>query len=91
LTLNSERDAATFNLEPGSNEFECHLPVCGLRPGIYTAKISLIQGSIYVLDAVESFRFEVRSGQDLADSLYFQPRVWSVNGREPARYGEAQV
>jgi lipopolysaccharide transport system ATP-binding protein len=76
LTLNSERDAVTFVLPEGQSELQCHLPSCGLRPGVYTAKISVTQGSIYILDAVESFRFEVRSTRSLSDSAFFQQREW---------------
>jgi lipopolysaccharide transport system ATP-binding protein len=78
LTLNSERDAVSFDLGKGVQELECCLPNFGLKPGVYTAKISVIQGSVYVLDAVESFRFEVRSSQNLTDSAYYQHREWST-------------
>jgi lipopolysaccharide transport system ATP-binding protein len=76
LTLNSERDAQVFACESGTVELQCHLPSCGLKPGVYSAKISVVQGSIYVLDAVESFLFEVRSSCNVSDSAYFQHREW---------------
>ena len=76
LTLNSERDGTKFSCEEGIVELQCHLPSCGLKPGVYTAKISVVQGSIDVLDAAEAFMFEVRSSFNLSDSIYFQEREW---------------
>lgn len=76
LTLNSERDGRTFTCESGGLELQCHLLSCGLKPGVYSAKVSVVEGSIYVLDAVESFLFEVRSPYNVSDSAYFQHREW---------------
>lgn len=76
INLASDRDGVSFDLQPGVWRLACRFPACGLRPGIYSAKVYLSQRNLAVLDAVESFKFEVKSRLHIADSAYFQPRQW---------------
>jgi lipopolysaccharide transport system ATP-binding protein len=78
LNLNSERDGVTFALEQGIGTVRIHLPICVLRPAVYTAKVLLISGDHYVFDAVETYRFRVESRQPFVQSKFHQPRRWTV-------------
>jgi lipopolysaccharide transport system ATP-binding protein len=80
LNMNSERDGVDLSVSTGSVEIMCNFePLC-LRPGVYSAKLAITGGPHDVLDAVESFMFQVRGHGSAVDSMYFQPRRWSLNG-----------
>lgn len=91
LNLASERDGFTFRAAGSKLILHCAFPHFGLRPGIFSAKVYVSRRGLDVLDAVESFRFEVRSEQNVTDCAYYQPREWSASSnpatelREEAR------
>lgn len=78
LYLNSQYDNQSMNLPRGNSEIQLQMPCCGLRPGLYSAKLVINQDSLYMLDAVESFRFRVKSGVNMDQNLFYQPRNWKV-------------
>lgn len=61
LYLSSHYDGRPMDIEPGEVELQLELPYCGLSAGLYSAKIVVTEKSVQTLDAVESFRFRVRS------------------------------
>ncbi|NEQ54961.1 MAG: ATP-binding cassette domain-containing protein [Leptolyngbya sp. SIO3F4] len=63
LNLSSDQDKQYFEVLVGDNEFQLYMPYCGLRPGFYTAKISVARYPFYVYDLLESFKFEVQYGR----------------------------
>ena len=78
LHVSSAYDNETFAIAPGEYEFRVYFPALGLLPGSYTLNTYLKNGSIYVLDAYESFRFTVNSQDRMNRGLYYQPRVWQI-------------
>jgi lipopolysaccharide transport system ATP-binding protein len=80
LVFDSRRDGWEVELAPGVSEIELRMPFCGLRPGVYTAKINVNQESINILDGVEAFRFAVERRDDGAahQGQFYQPRSWGL-------------
>lgn len=78
LYLSSQYDNQQMRLPAGRSEIQMQLPYCGLKPGVYSAKIVILQNSMYMLDVLESFRFRVKSGINMNQNLYYQPRSWKV-------------
>ena len=76
LYLSSHYDGQPMDLEPGEVELQLELPYCGLSAGLYSAKIVVTEKSVQTLDAVESFRFRVRSESTAVQNLFYQPREW---------------
>lgn len=77
LSIFSERDKVVYDLPRGQSRIVCRFPSLGLRPGTYSAKISLAGNDMDILDAVESFNFEVVPGSFTGGSAYYQPREWN--------------
>jgi homopolymeric O-antigen transport system ATP-binding protein len=78
LYLSSQYDNQTMTVPAGNSEIQIQLPHCGLKPGVYSAKIVISQSSLYMLDVLESFRFRVKSGINMNQNLFYQPRSWKV-------------
>ncbi len=83
LYLSNQYDNQPMTLAPGRSEIQLQLPYCGLKPGVYSAKIVVSQSTLYMLDVVESFRFRVKSGINMNQNLYYQPRSWKVANPQP--------
>jgi lipopolysaccharide transport system ATP-binding protein len=77
LYIASASDGEVLEVHPGDVEVQMQMPHCGLLPGMYTAKIFLKEG-VCTLDIVESFRFRVKAGKIISESLFFQPRSWHI-------------
>ena len=78
LHLSSDKDSKIFSFNSGVNEFAISLPICGLKPGLYTAKIYLHKKPFFMLDAVESFVFRVTSDIDMNQCLFYQKVIWET-------------
>lgn len=78
LNLSSDGDGVTLNVLPGESELQLDFPYCGLRPGLYTMKITVYRYPFYVYDMVESFKFSVTAKQGMSQCIYYQPRNWQV-------------
>ena len=78
LYLSSHYDGRPMSVESGEAELQLELPYCGLSAGLYSAKIVVTEKSVKTLDAVESFRFCVRSEGTASQNLFYQPRDWRV-------------
>jgi lipopolysaccharide transport system ATP-binding protein len=78
LSINSQSDKQELLVVPGENEIKMMMPYCGLRPGIYTMKLSIIKRPFYVYDIIESFRFEVRRSKNMNLCKFYQPRSWNI-------------
>jgi lipopolysaccharide transport system ATP-binding protein len=79
LRMNNLEDQQPIRLTPGRHEIQLQLPYCGLKPGIYTMKLSIRSDFLYYLDAVESFRFVVTSESSMTNCAFYQPRHWRVS------------
>ncbi|MBE9034931.1 ABC transporter ATP-binding protein [aff. Roholtiella sp. LEGE 12411] len=77
LYLTSGSDNEYLEVFPGTVELQMYMPFCCLVPGVYNAKIFIKEGA-YSFDAVESFRFTVKSKTMTNQSLFYQPRQWKV-------------
>ncbi|HEY2961161.1 MAG TPA: polysaccharide ABC transporter ATP-binding protein [Pyrinomonadaceae bacterium] len=78
LYLSSHYDGQPMSVVAGDVELQLDLPYCGLSAGLYSAKIVVTEQSVKTLDAVESFRFRVRSDTTAVQNLFYQPREWRV-------------
>lgn len=81
LYLTSIGDNNPLAIAPGQIELQVQLPHFGLAPGIYSAKIYIRQG-VRSFDAVESFRFTVKSHRTMSHCLFYQPRTWKSIQKE---------
>jgi len=87
--LDSLKDNVNINVNPGKFSFDLKLNPCSLRPGLYSMKFYLTSGKgVNVLDAVESFRFKVKAGKEMAHCLYYQPRDWALTQAETNRQAD---
>jgi len=77
LVLKSSFDDQTFDFDIGKFTLQLQLPYCGLKAGIYSAKINL-SDSLYfnILAFVESFKFTVKSNENMSKCSFYQPRNW---------------
>lgn len=78
LHMSSAYDNETFEVSPGMYELRAYIPALGLLPGSYTLSVYIKDGSLYALDAYESFRFNIEEGDKLNRGLYYQVREWQV-------------
>jgi lipopolysaccharide transport system ATP-binding protein len=76
LHLSSDKELKFFKFDAGKKELRINFVKCALKPGLYTAKIYLHQKPFYMLDAVESFIFKVKSKKDMNQCLFFQDVNW---------------
>jgi lipopolysaccharide transport system ATP-binding protein len=79
LRMNNLEDQQPIRLTPGRHEIQLQLPYCGLKPGIYTMKLSIRSDFLYYLDAVESCRLVVTSESSMTNCAFYQPRHWRVS------------
>ena len=77
LYITSANDDERLEVLPGKIEFQMQMPYCCLKPGIYSAKIIMREGT-YSFDAIQSFKFTVKASQMNNQSLFYQPRNWKV-------------
>ncbi|MFN6567625.1 polysaccharide ABC transporter ATP-binding protein [Dendronalium sp. ChiSLP03b] len=79
LVLKSSYDGQAFNLSPGKFTIQLYMPYCGLKAGVYSAKINLSNSPYFnILDFVESYKFIVKNDKNMNKCLYYQPRKWKL-------------
>ena len=79
LFLESPKDGNSFTIPPGKSEIHLQMPYCGLVPGIYSMKLNVnFKNYLNILDTVESFRFKVKSNQNIQRCLFYQPIKWEI-------------
>jgi lipopolysaccharide transport system ATP-binding protein len=78
LHLRSDNEGETFFIDSGSQEIGVEMPLCGLTPGLYTAKIYVHKRPFYMLDAIESFVFRVIADKSFKQCIYYQPVIWKM-------------
>ncbi len=77
VNLDTDTDGKKFSLIPGRTTVKLDFPVCVLRPGVYDLKMYVSNGLKFnIQDAVESHRFQVKSGKKMVECLFYQPREW---------------
>lgn len=81
LHMSSIYDGDTFAIAAGEHEVRAYLPYLSLMPGPYQMNVYLKDGSSYMLDACELFRFQVNPGERLNRGIAYQPRTWEVKSR----------
>lgn len=79
----SSRDIGWLSLKPGRSEIQLNLPVVGLRPSIYRVKLSISHSAMHdILDVVDNLKLVVRNNSLTDNCLYFQPRDWTIDGKQ---------
>jgi lipopolysaccharide transport system ATP-binding protein len=76
--LDSQLNESTFKVSPGKHQIKAKLPYLGLRPGSYTMKVFLKDGTLYTLDGVDGLRFRVEKQESLNRGGYYQHRHWEL-------------
>ena len=84
LSLTSANDDQNLRIPAGRVELRLYMPICGLMPGQYNAKLKVKEG-VYSYDIVDKFRFGVKAKGVTSRSLYYQPRDWNVVSLEMAK------
>ncbi|WAL61039.1 ABC transporter ATP-binding protein [Thermocoleostomius sinensis] len=77
LYLTTASDNEFIHLPSGHVEIQMQMPYLGLKPGVYSAKISVRQG-VRSFDIVKSFRFTVKASKNVSRCLFYQPRSWKT-------------
>ena len=78
LHMSSAYDSETFEVNSGEYELRAYLPHLGLLPSTYTLSVYLKEGSLYMLDAYEGYKFTVSGQGKLNRGFYYQPRSWQI-------------
>ncbi|WP_448560766.1 ABC transporter ATP-binding protein [Trichothermofontia sp.] len=78
LHMSSIYDGDTFAVAAGEHEIRAYLPYLSLMPGPYQLNVYFKDGPSYMLDACESFRFQVNPSSGLNRGIAYQPRTWEV-------------
>ena len=83
LWLKSCNDIGFIDINPGRFVFKIKLPHCGLITGVYSIKLNLSHNGTYhtILDAVESFKFQVDGIENMSQCSYYQPRSWEFESK----------
>lgn len=81
LHISSDRDNRHLDIPAGNSTMSLDMPMVGLRPGTYMAKIALTRDNYYMYDAIETFHFRVISEQNFTSMTYYQPREWNISQR----------
>lgn len=76
--LSNLKTKQTVSVSAGHNQIQMVLPYCGLKPGVYIMKMSIRRDRLYMLDAVESFRFVVETERNMSNCAFYQPVEWEV-------------
>ncbi|WP_416675832.1 ABC transporter ATP-binding protein [Egbenema bharatensis] len=76
--LDSQLHQWAFKVTPGEHQIKAKLPYLGLKPGSYTMKAFLKDGTLYTLDAVDGLRFRVEKQESLNRGSYYQHRNWEL-------------
>jgi lipopolysaccharide transport system ATP-binding protein len=79
LHISSAYDSETFAVAAGEYELCAYLPHLGLLPSTYTLSVYVKDGSLYVLDAYEGYKFVVEGKEKMNRGLYYQPRSWECS------------
>lgn len=78
LFLSSDNECFYFDLSEGEHELIMEMPVCGLSPGLYSAKIYVHKPPFYIFDAIESFVFRVKANDNWKQGLFYQSVKWDL-------------
>jgi len=78
LCLSNLNDNQSITLVPGKALIQIKMPYFGLKPGVYDMQISIAEGSLHILDVVQSFRFTVKASKSIGRCKFYQPRTWAV-------------
>lgn len=78
LTLSSFNDEKPLEVSLGECELQLHMPYLGLRPGTYSIRVFVKDGSLGTLDFVDSFIFIVESTKAIGNCAFYQPCDWRV-------------
>lgn len=82
LFLSSE-DSPEVVLATGKNLVTISIPYCGLLPGHYQAKVSVIDKRSREILAIQDWQtFEVTSGIHVNQSQFYQPSTWHTTGKD---------
>lgn len=79
LHLSSDKQQQFFDFQQGSHAICISMDELGLAPGLYTAKIYLHVEPFYIIDAIESYIFRVKSNLDMKQCMYYQKVKWKIN------------
>lgn len=82
--LSSLPDQYAFRVPQGESTLILKMPIVCLRPGVYSAKITVSVGTLHTLDAIESYCFRVHYDKSLAEAPGFQPHAWEIKAPEQA-------
>lgn len=81
LRLRSFSEGESFSVMPGEHEIQLQMPYCCLKPSLYSMKLGIVKGSLYVLDAVENFQFRVEQSKNMSQCLFYQPGLWKKTSK----------
>lgn len=78
LFISNQNDNVKLGVSKGQNRIILGLPQVCFKPGKYTMKLIVREGSLNTLDFVESYDFSVDSDMNLSGCNFYQPHFWEV-------------
>jgi lipopolysaccharide transport system ATP-binding protein len=82
LSMSTNIDSVNISIGEGRSELRLSMPCCCLKPGRYSAKVTVREG-LDTFDRVDSFRFSVKAAGVISRSAFYQPRDWGVVPLDP--------
>ena len=78
ISIMSDQESITHHLDAGVQELQLSFDALPFRSGTYIAKMSVNAGALNILDAVDSFQFDVDTGMAVGDSSIYCKHGWGV-------------
>jgi lipopolysaccharide transport system ATP-binding protein len=78
LYVGGTNDHEYFQLCPGSHQIKIEMPYLGLTAGVYSVRVDVRKGALFILDIADSFKFNVQSNGRMSKSSFYQPRSWHL-------------
>ena len=78
LMLGNQHEKIFPSVKAGKYEAQVQMPYVGLKPGLYSLTIFIREGSLFALDCVQSFKFQVEGNASMSNCKFYQPRNWKI-------------
>jgi lipopolysaccharide transport system ATP-binding protein len=78
LYLGGTNDHENFQLSPGFHQMKIEMPYLGLAPGVYSVRVDVRKGALFILDMADTYKFNVQSNGRMSKSSFYQPRSWHL-------------
>ncbi len=78
LYLSNWNDQELFEVSVGEHEVQLQMPCVVLGPNTYNIFLIVRDGPINTLELFHDFVFEVKSQENMSQSIFYQPHTWEL-------------